>query len=368
MLTVSGRWAATVAANHMPITRFQVWRTGTLLIPSLPVKNGSLTKDASTFPRITATIDVADTRNATAELLTPFGSRIRIFRGVSYPDNTIELPLIADLDIVKATFARPAGTLTLELADPAGAVSADGLAGPRAYGGNTVRDTIQALLADASYYGSKDLTDQTTTAAGVLTAPDYTVDGDRWDAIEQLADQAAAECFFTPARAPVLRPEPTVKATADATLYAGDGGVVTAMSSELVRAPNMVALYGGPDPVTGKQIRGVAWDSNASSPSYALGPYGRVVLVEQRPAPFANAAAATSAAASFLGRVQTGVRAVEIECVPNPALEPGDTVEIRFVNGAKERHLVRSLEIPLGPADTMRLRCSTTTYTTAGWP
>lgn len=367
MLPVSPKYAAIVAVNHGPAFHFELWRTGTKLIGDLKVTGGTITKDASSWPRITGSIDVADTSAQAVQLLTPFGGRVRVSRGVTYPDRTTELLMIGDLDIVATRFSRPDNTLTLDLADPSAAVSGDLLPGPRSYPSTTVRDAITDLIAGAAFHGSHTLTDQTSNSQTVTTAGDYSVDGDRWDAIEQLADQCAAECYFTPERAPVLRPEPVLAASPVARLHTGAGGTVSAMTSELVRAPNVVILYGGPD-ATGKQIRGTAYDANPSSPTYYRGAYGKVVLVESRPAPFPSAAAANTAAASMLGRVQTGVRTVELQCVPNPALEPGDTVEIRFPNGAKELHLIRSLDIPLGPEDTMAVRCSTTAYTTAGWP
>jgi hypothetical protein len=367
VITVTAKWAPRVATNHTPLYRFEVWKTGTRLIADLKVAGGSIGKDASAWPRTTAALSVADTAPHVAQLCTPFGARVRIYRGVGYPDNTTELLLLGDLDIVKSRFARPDGTLELDLADPAAAVAGDVLPGPLPKGNILVGDLIQSILANTAYYGSHTLTSTAPYADLIRTPADYVLDGDKWDAIEQLADSVSAECWFTPARAPLLRPEPVLKATADAALYALDGGTVTAISSELVRAPNAVYLYGGPD-VAGKQIRGVAWDGAASSPTWVGGPYGRVGLVAQRPAPFGTLAQANTAATNMLSRVQRAVRTVELECVPNPALEPGDTVELRFAGGAKEKHLITAVEIPLGGDDHMRVRCASTAYTTTGWP
>lgn len=376
MLTVTSRWAPTITGNHTPAYRFEVWRTGTQLIPKLSVAGGAVTKDGSAWPRITASIDVADTSPDTAQLLTPFGSRVRIYRGLTYSDNTQELPLIADLDIVSARFARPDGTLTLELADPSAAVSADLVISPVSYGGQigvtpplTVGEAIQAILAGATYYGTHTLdTTGASVAVGSSVGRDYVLDGDRWDAIEQLADSIGHEVFFTPDRRPILRVEPKLKTTPDALLYALEGGTVTGTVSALARQPNACVVYGAPDDTTGKQIRGIVWDSVSTSPTYVGGPYGRVVLIEQRPVAFTTAAQARDVAASMLDRAQRGVRTVELEAVPNPALEPGDTIEVKFMNGVKEKHQIRSVEIPLGAADHMTLTCSSTSYVTAGWP
>lgn len=367
MLTVSGSWAPAITANHRPALRFELWKGTRQLIGNLPVSEGSVRKDAAGTPRVTADIRIADTSPAVAQLCTPFGSRIRIFRGLTYPDNVTEMPLLADLDIVYARSARPSNDLTVTLADPVTAISGDQYDTPLSMPNTTVRDAIARILATRAYFGGRVPSGVAPAADTTLTAADYNVEGDPWDAIEQLADSAGAECYFTPDRNPILRTEPILKASPDATLYALTGGTVTAMDSELTRSPNVLYLWGAPN-AAGKQIRGVAADTDAASPTYVYGPYGRVVARETRPTPFPNQTVANQAAASMLGRLQRGVRAVTVECVPNPAIEPGDTVSIRFVNGSIEKHLVRAVIIPTSPSDRMTVECSTTSYTTQGWP
>lgn len=366
MLAVSPRWAPAIAGNHTPVIHAEVWKTTTRLIADLPIESGTITKDAAVYPRVTANLQIADTTSATAQLCTVFGSRIKLYRGLTYPDNTAEYPLIGDLDIIKARFERPANALTVTLADPSALVARDLYSTPANLPNVPVWSAIQQIIWSRTYYGDHTPSTDAPAADTVRTPPDFNVRGDPWDAIEQLADGIGAECYFTPDRQLILRPEPTIKPTPDATLYALDGGTVTGTASELDRAPNVVYLWGAPD-ATGKQIRGVAWDSAVSSPTYVGGAYGRVVAEETRPTPFASVSEANIAAANMLSRLQRGVRTVTIECVPNPAIEPGDTVRVRFVNGALETHLVTAVEIPLGPADRMTVSCATTTYTTAGW-
>lgn len=367
MLPVSASWANAIATNHQPALHFELWKTVTQLIPDLKISSGSVRKDAATYPRTTASLQIADISESVAQLCTPFGARIRIHRGISYFDNTTELPLIADLDIISARLTRPAGELTVQLADPSAAVASDQFDTPVPMPGISVRTAISRILAGRAYFGGRVPSGSAPAADTAMTAADFNVEGDGWDTIEQLADIASAECYFSPDRVPILRAEPVLKSTPDATLYALSGGTVTATDSELVRAPNVLYFWGAPD-AAGKQIRGVAADRNASSPTYINGPYGRVTAREDRSTPFASQAAANTAAANMLARLQRGVRTVSVECVPNPAIEPGDTVEIRFVTGAKELHLVRSVEIPAGPSDHMIVECSTTAYTSQGWP
>lgn len=376
MLAVSGRWAAQIAANHAPLYRVEAWKTNQRLIANLAVDSATLTKDAGAYPRSTATVSVADTSPSTAQLLTPFGTRLRFFRGLRYPDNTTELPLVADLDITAASFRRPDNSLTLECADPSARVAAATLPGPWRPPGNEVGavryvEAIQALINRGRAYPPAQIRDDSPNGnvSKMFVNKPWQADGDPWDAIEQLLDPHGLECFFTPDRIPVIRAVPPVKTTADANLYALAGGTVVATDSQLTREPNIIYVLGEPDEVTGKQPMGYALDSAPASPTYYGGAYGTVVRVENRPSVRTNGEA-TAAAQQLLARVQGRVRTVDLECVPNPALEPGDTVAIKFSNGAIERHTITRVTVPFGPGtdDVMQVSTRTTTYTTAGWP
>jgi hypothetical protein len=126
MLAVSGRWAASLRQNHTPIHRVELWRTSTLLIPDVPIESASVTKDASQSPRTTASVQVADTSSRVAQLMTPFGNRLRFYKGLKYPDNTTEMVRVADLDIVGSNLSKGAETtLSVECADPAQRIGED---------------------------------------------------------------------------------------------------------------------------------------------------------------------------------------------------------------------------------------------------
>lgn len=366
MLAVSGRWAAALRSNHQPIHRVQLWRTSSLLIDNLRVESGAVTKDAGRYPRTTATVTIADTSPAVAQLLTPFGYRLRFYRGLKYPDNTTEVVLYADLDIVRSTFTRPENSLTLELVDPSGIIAGDTLPGPtRPPDVTSAQDAITWLIGRSQYYGPDvELADSTGAARPI--APDWVADGDPWDSVEQLADAIGAEAFFTPARAPVLRPVPPIKTSADAQLYTRDGGTVTDLESVLERAPNIVYVWGAPQ-ANGKPARGVAYDNDPNSPTNLDAAYGQMVSVINRPTPLTTAQA-NAAAATMLARVRGKVRNVTLQAIPDPAIEPGDTVQLRFASGALERHVVQSITIPIGGHDHMTVTTRTTAYTTASWP
>lgn len=364
MLTVSPRWAPAHRASHRPISRVEVWRTSSRLIADLKVESAAISKDATSTIRASASVTVADLTPATAQLLTPFGNRLRFYAGIKYPDNTTEMILVADLDIVASTLTLPDATLHLDCVDPAGIIGQDETSGPITPPAADSQGVIQWILGGAMYYGGKAL-----PAALPVTNPpipaDWNMSGDRWDAVEQLADAMGCECFFDVNRNPILRDVPPIKPTPDATLYALDGGTVTRIVSGLSRSPNVVTVLGAPD-ATGKQSRGLARDDNPSSPTYRRGAYGRVTLHETRDTVLSQAGA-DSAAAALLRRVQGKTRTVELSAVTDPAIEPGDTVMVRYTSGSLERHLVQSVSFPLG-AEEMTVGTRTLDYKTFGWP
>jgi hypothetical protein len=366
MLSVSGRWAPAHRVNHHPVYRVELWRGDTRQLASVAVESASINKDMGSAPRTTATVTVADTTPAIAPLLTPFnGNRLKLYAGIVYPDNVPETILIADLDIVRSSFNRPDSTFTLECADPSARIAGDTLPAPSALASISAQDAIANLIRRTAFHGTHALSDGTGAARPLSL--DWQADGNPWDAAEQLTDSLGADLYFTPARIPVLRPLPTLKATPDATLYALADGTVTMIDSVLERCPNTVYVWGAPDPGTGKQSRGLAMDTNPASPTYVYSGYGRVVQIEDRPTPMSTAQA-QAAAQALLQRIRGRTRTVTLQAVPDPALEPGDTVQIRFAGGALEMHLIQSIDIPFGGEASMSITTRTTAYTTAAWP
>jgi hypothetical protein len=100
-----------------------------------------------------------------------------------------------------------------------------------------------------------------------------------------------------------------------------------------------------------------AYDDNPSSPTYILGPYGRVaqrLTFSQITSQDQAQDTAQAALNASLGAADT----VTLTCVPMPALEPGDIVKVVCgdvkVDGT---YMVNSMTTPLSPADPQTLTC-----------
>jgi hypothetical protein len=100
-----------------------------------------------------------------------------------------------------------------------------------------------------------------------------------------------------------------------------------------------------------------AYDDDPSSPTYILGPYGRVsqrvtfslITTQDQAQDAANATLYNS-----LGAAET----VTIVVVPMPALEPGDVIQVTTPEvGATGTYYINSMTTSLSPAEPQQLVC-----------
>ena len=149
----------------------------------------------------------------------------------------------------------------------------------------------------------------------------------------------------------------------------GENGVLVSYGKEYTRNQVYNAVlafgeYGGPNSTDPKfHVSYLAKDEEPSSPTYYEGPYGRVPRFQRvgflpNDSTIANAVV-QEVAESILARSLDFKAGISFESVPNPLLEAGDVVTIRYPIGARagnvtpvvENHLITSLSIGLG-ADT----------------
>jgi hypothetical protein len=101
-------------------------------------------------------------------------------------------------------------------------------------------------------------------------------------------------------------------------------------------------------------------DTDTASPTYAAGVFGRVPYFYASPL-ITTTAQATLAGKSILRRVTGMAAGLDVTSVVNPALEPGDVIEVllpaRVGDVPKvERHLIDTLTIPLTNDGTQALQ------------
>ena len=116
---------------------------------------------------------------------------------------------------------------------------------------------------------------------------------------------------------------------------------------------NGVAVRAQADP-TLPPIYALATDADPASPTRWAGPFGKVPLIVDSTS-IQTQAQADSTAASLLNLRLGLSRTLELRGVPNPALEPGDLIEIVHADGRSELQYVNALAIGLDPAGELSL-------------
>jgi hypothetical protein len=105
------------------------------------------------------------------------------------------------------------------------------------------------------------------------------------------------------------------------------------------------------------QIRIELWDDDPDSPTYALGPYGKVPYFKSSPL-VTDYTGGGAMAASELLKVMGGTESSDFAVIPNPAHEPGDVVRlVRPLSKENSTVVLDSMVVPLSAASPMTIRC-----------
>ena len=113
-------------------------------------------------------------------------------------------------------------------------------------------------------------------------------------------------------------------------------------------------LVVGQNAASDAPVSALVTDDDPASPTRWGGPFGKVVRVEQSTA-VQSASQAAASAEVMLDRKLGLTRSVVLTTAPNPALEAGDIIDVAFVDGRRERHVIESNSLDLGPSGSQRL-------------
>lgn len=107
-------------------------------------------------------------------------------------------------------------------------------------------------------------------------------------------------------------------------------------------------------------------DTNATSPTYVSGPYGRhtyreTIDVDRGTLP--TQAQANANALAVARRVVGRLRSVSVRAVPAPWLLPGDPIELGMLGGLTEEHVTQAVDLPLPALDVMTVTTRDAAYT-----
>lgn len=369
MRATSAKWAATIAASHRVFTRvYGDW--GAQKGVPVPILSGSITFDASTNARRRATIVVplvdedgtvwapgADPDHP----LAPLGQTLTIHTGLYHDTGEEEFMNLGDLLVDATDVDEVEGTVTVTCIDRWAKVEAARMGENWAHEVNRgwrYTEFATALGRSNLGYGAGlwNLNVEVYPPPQFLGLSDVQMQGriecptesSRTEAIRKLCDLWSASAYYDDSgRMTFAKAITAPAAKAVWTVENGKTLVNRGYAAARTRIYNVVyaSAY---DATTGERTAG-------SGAYYSTGPYAVSGSMGYVPRWFGSTLLRTQAecervAQTILARGTVYARTETVECVPNPALELNDTVDVVSDRGGRFRGLVAAIKLPLTAA------------------
>ncbi|USC17044.1 DUF5047 domain-containing protein [Rhodococcus sp. 11-3] len=294
-----------------------------------------------------------------ADLLTPYGTEIRPYRGIRYKDGTEEIhPLgVFRVSDVRAQVTTSGVKINITAFDRSRTVKRDAFTNiyTIAKGANIVdaiKKIIQRTFPDAEF--------DAVSSGMVTSAPKvYDVMDDPWEAATELAESLGCELYFDVEGIVVLAPPVDIDAlpAPDFTYVEGVGCTMLDLTRQWQDEPgNNGVIVTGASPGDDKPpVRGEAWDMEPSSPTYRYSPYGEVPM-QVSDNNVKTTAEANAMAASLLRGMLGAPAQLAITSWVHPGLEAGDIVEVVQSDlGVNGLYSIDSMSVPLRADGTQNI-------------
>lgn len=317
---------------------------------------GTLTLSDTNWPRATLEVSVPAGVSA-ADAIAPtsaYGGRAVVIMGAVVGGARYTFQ-VHDLDVSEVFLERPTNAWTVR------AVSAEARVNEARSYTKKDPDGYQSSLAVILAAGQALQPNTpamypstvTLTTDALYNVGDYTLTGDVWPVLEQIMDNTGGEAYFRYDRRLIIRNTPVIGSPV-MTLRVGTGGTITAYRDVKRWAYNAVCVrYTDNANNVGLGI----WQNTAGgSPTRVTGPYGtHLYIVDRRSTNLPSQARMDREALAIGKRKAAPFRRLEVDAVPAPWLEPGDTVAVQLVEGSTTNLLVSGVRIPLSQLEPMTL-------------
>lgn len=332
------------------LARCDVLSNGVPVATGIPIAAGSVSLSRSGSSRRSCDVVIASDAlepDDAADLLSPYGSEIRLWAGVVLPTNQEHLICVGTFPIWEVSASRPSNGVRVTGYDRMKLVEQARFLWPRAMPEGGIAGRISTLLIEAVPWAGLLSVSTADYPSGLVT-----YDQDRAGAVKDMARSLGGEVFADPFGAFVLQPIPDPAGDPDWSLGSGRAlaGVRRSQSRDgvynAVKATS--SMPGLADPVAA-----VVTDDNPYSPTF----YGGVSQLTGRSfgasplfyaSPLIGTDSQAVSAASSLLRDRVGLqRSLSIASVVQPALEPGDIVSV-IIDGQAQSHIAESWTLTLG--------------------
>jgi hypothetical protein len=348
MRAASDHFLRSLRLSHVIAASCELYFPGDPDPVNVPVQGGQITIDRTAQSRRRGTVQIPWSLAAGADLgvdlrTLPLGGYALVRRGLRYANGQTELMLLGRLRVESVTWGTEDESASLELADRMAQVRDEPFTSPYAAGGKRAAqaavEIVQGVFGATIGYSTPQ--DPPTVLSDVFYS------GARSEALTELEQSASAESYFDANGDFVFAAKPGDSEPVVWEVDAGETGVMISAGENLDRTGiyNGV-LVQGQDQATNVPFSALATYDNPASPIRWGGPFGKVALVADSTA-VQDTAQALAMAQSLLRLRLKQTRSLELSAAPNPALEAGDTIRVRFPDGRTETHLIDATTIAL---------------------
>lgn len=362
MWPITSAAQAVLTTSHSIDIRATAYSASFGSVADLPVVGGSVTVDAHSQIRRSATVEIGDPTlwpDDATDALSPLGSELAVEYGITIPGQGVEwVPLIQGV-ITDVEQVRPAGSgrpaISVRLADRSVKVAQARFDQPvQTVAGATCVAEISRLITEA--LPGVTVTDLTGSA---MSAAQIEIERERWaDGIEKLADALGAEVFANPLGAFVIRPTPLITAPPVWVVTGGDGGLLVEINEKNTRDWTFNKVVASGQRVDGTPpVWAAVSDTDPTSPTWVGGAFG-VKTRFYASNLLTTTGQVTNAAQALLARTIGMQSAITLSTIVNPALDTGDVLLLRD-RGFVSAHIIDSVTVPLVPGELQQITTRT---------
>lgn len=296
----------------------------------------------------------------TGEILTPYGTEMRAYRGVRYSDGSEEICSLGVFRLARSAITYKAdgsSDITLEAYDRSRTIQRDKFTAPYVVAANTnvltaIKEIVKRTFPDAEY---DSITTTLTTSAPML----LDTGADPWEACTQLARSMGCEIYFDVEGRLVVAPPPDIHALPAPvfTYVEEDRCTMIDLARQFAdeNGFNGVVVTGESPGDEKPPVRAEAWDMTSTSPTYRYGPYGEVPMFLTDNTAKTEEDCAKVAKAQLALLLGTPAQ-LAITAMVNPSYEAGDVVEVKLDrSGVDGLFGVDAFNVPLSASATQRL-------------
>jgi hypothetical protein len=301
---------------------------------------------------------------STSDPLTPYGSELWIKRGLYLPSGTAEMVRLGKFYITDVNVYDTGGYVRIDVdaydfgkkVERARLTDTHVIASGTNYG-SAIQDLVQSRVSGLTF----NPTDWATVTD--LTTPRIILDigTDPWDASIKLAAAIGHTLFFNNDGECTFMSEPSSNATPAWTFEVDKSNstpMVVYRRFNNDETYNHVKVIGKPTD-NSAPVYATTEDTNSSSPTYIDGPYGIFPFIFDTTGVKDANAAQQAADAKFL-QVSGRYEGVNFNCVPMPALEIYDSIQLIDANlGMSGIYVLDQVSTPLVAIRQQELTCRT---------